>query len=305
MQHQPEGPLSTAGNSSGSARSNSSVGSLEEQILIMKREIDSLQIESAQKKTPWFKQIPVLVSIGALLLAGLTTYYSERRSDEQELHNARTELRQVLFEIDAETRRLALVPADANAQRANAQVDSATDPANAANVTMIARSEAVTRRIILTNQAAELVEELGDSVTATEYYALGVALSQLGTYDDRIFEYYRRGLEKPADSSTRLALLRGLAGAYFGTDRAEEGRPYYSDALSVPFQFSTTKLDNDAYTHYLWAVNELYVGNCGEATEQLTASHAGYEDLQNAGGTVLPAITTQLQTVAESIKERC
>lgn len=129
------------------------------------------------------------------------------------------------------------MPGEVNAQRSNPQVASATDPANAANATIIARSEAVTRRIILTNQAAELVEELGDSVTATEYYALGVAVSQLGTYDDRIFEYYRRGLEEPADPSTRLALLRNLAGAYFATDRADEGRPYYSDALSVPFQF--------------------------------------------------------------------
>ncbi len=40
----------------------------------MKREIDALQIAILSQKKPWYKEIPIIVSVAALLFSFGTTY---------------------------------------------------------------------------------------------------------------------------------------------------------------------------------------------------------------------------------------
>jgi hypothetical protein len=264
--------------------------SVSEQLLIMKKEIDLLQIEIAKPAIPWYRQLPVLVSVAALLLSLTTTFYSERRSSEQDLHNARVELRQLIFQIDETT---------------FSAVDIATRYKNNPSAQLNAASSAVSRRIILVNQAADVVDEIGDKVTATEYLAVGHALASLGTYDARVFDYYQRGLTRPADVTTKTALYRSLAEAYFGTDRPEEGRKTFEGALSASAEVPAVKVSNDAYTQFHWATAELGAGSCVNARQHFEAARQAYDSIANSGGTVPAAILEQLKVFGQTLEKRC
>jgi hypothetical protein len=292
MQSAPDQPARLSSKASTGAGSGEvdKPTSVSEQLLIMKKEIDLLQIEIAKPAIPWYRQIPVLVSVAALLLSLMTTFYSERRSSEQDLHNARVELRQLIFQIDEAT---------------FSTIDIATRYKNNPSAQLNAAASAITRRIILVNQAADVVDELGDKVTATEYLAVGNALVTLGTYDARVFDYYRQGLTRPADLNTKTALYRSLAQAYFGTDRPGEGRKAFEGALSAPGGVPAVNASNDAYTQYSWASAELKAGSCVNARQHFEAARQAYDSIANSGGNVSAGILEQLKVFGQTLEKRC
>jgi DNA repair ATPase RecN len=114
----------------------------------------------------------------------MTTFYSERRSNQQQLHDARVELRQLIVQIDEVSREI---------------TDIEDQYRNNPTALSLARSLAFTRKIILVNQAAEVADEIDEDVSPAEYYAIGSALASLGTTDPRVFKYYNRGLAKGTD----------------------------------------------------------------------------------------------------------
>jgi hypothetical protein len=256
----------------------------------MKKEIDLLQIETAKPAVPWHKQMPVLISIAALVLSLLTTYYAERRSAQQDLHNARVELRQLIFQID---------------ENSLAAVDIDTRYKNNPSAQVTARSLALTRRIILVNQAADVIDEIRDRVTSAEYYTIGYDISTLGIDDPRVINYYQRGLKRPGDVNTKAALYRGLAQAYFGTRRIEEGRKAFEEALSVSSHAPSGGLSNEAYTQYQWAVAELNAGNCVNARRHLGAAEDAYDSFTNGGGFIPTGMQEQLKASKRSLESRC
>ena len=69
---------------------------LGERVDTMKREIDALQIAVMSQKKPWYKEIPVIVSVVALLFSFGTTVVSFRRTQVQDVQNMRQELRGLL-----------------------------------------------------------------------------------------------------------------------------------------------------------------------------------------------------------------
>jgi hypothetical protein len=75
--------------------------SFEEKIEMMRREIDALQISSADKAKPWYKNVSTLIAVLALLFSFGTTYVSYRRTEAQDVQSMRQELRGLLQRLAA------------------------------------------------------------------------------------------------------------------------------------------------------------------------------------------------------------
>jgi hypothetical protein len=265
--------------------------SVSEQLLIMKREIDLLQIEVAKPAVPWYKQIPILVSIGALLLALVTAYYSEHRSSQQALHDARVELRQLIVQIHEVSQELT----DLNIRYRN-------NP----TALRLARDPAAIRQRILIYQAADIADQIAEAVTPAEYYAVGTALWGLGTSDPRVIEYYKRGIAKGTDPGSTVALHRALALAYFGIGNAADGRKEYENALATSSGVTATRKLDDAGTQMMWATSELYAGQCPNAREHFNQGRAGLRAITSEGGAVPSDFQNQLTTLEkELVIRRC
>lgn len=267
--------------------------SLHTQLHTMKQEIDALQIAMAEPARPWYRQAPVLIAMGALVFSVLTTYYADRRANLQDAHNADVELRQLVREIaEVTTENNELV----NRFGRNPQA------------LLLASSLGRTNVLVLANEAAELVDEYPEQVSAAEYYAVGAALSTFST-SDRVFDYYERALTKAQetqDNQTYLAVTRSLAIAHFGQGNVEQGRDVYERALIQEADGPLNPNDRlqNPYTHLQWALSELSVGNCEAAIDQYTEAQAQYQPLEEEGFD-LSTINPQMAALQTALDERC
>ncbi len=67
--------------------------SLNPDLLLLKREVDALQIAIHRQEAPWYKNMSTVLSIVALLFSFGTTFVSYKRTESQDVQNARVELR--------------------------------------------------------------------------------------------------------------------------------------------------------------------------------------------------------------------
>jgi hypothetical protein len=172
--------------------------STQDQLVTMKKEIDSLQIAMGESNRPWYRQAATLIAIGALLFSFGTTYYSNRQARLQNIHNAKVELRGLIKEIES-------------ASLANVDIQNRYKDNPAAWT--LASSLVRTRQIVLASQAADIVDSIPDEVTATEYYAVGSALSTISA--ERVLSFYERGLAKSDNVDSYLAITRSMGLQYF------------------------------------------------------------------------------------------
>ena len=76
---------------------------LEEKFGILKNEVDALQIAITSQNSPWYKNIPVWISIMAPIFSFGTTFVSLKRAENQDIQSKKSELRGML-------QRLAILP---------------------------------------------------------------------------------------------------------------------------------------------------------------------------------------------------
>jgi hypothetical protein len=72
-----------------------------DELKIMKREIDALQIEVMKGRLPWYRSPSIIISIVALLFSFGTTFVSYYKTARLEVQAARTELRGILQRLSA------------------------------------------------------------------------------------------------------------------------------------------------------------------------------------------------------------
>jgi hypothetical protein len=151
----------------------------------MKKEIDALQIQLSESNRPWYKQASIVIAMVARLLSFGTTYYSNRQTRLQNIHNARVELRGLIEEIESASL---------------ARVDLQNKYKNNPQALGLASSLARTRQIVLVTQAAGILDSIPDEVTATEYFAVASALATIaGT--QRVLSITNAGSRRPTIST--------------------------------------------------------------------------------------------------------
>lgn len=247
---------------------------LNERLTTIKREVDALQVHVMEKAKPWYRQIPVLVSlivsIGALSFSFWTNYKAEDRLDREEEHATRVELRELI-------QRLQALPKE-NFDLYRTYAD---DPTGQSLIGSLLNTE----NLVLTSQAAELIEELDGDVTATEYYATaqGFYLSDRPAEATKLVE---AGLRVAKDPVNEVALLRQDATIHFASGDPEGGRSRWQQAIDVfgeyPDEPELLVAATQTYTEISWAGAELGQGECGAALEHITAAEGHLSNLPAA-----------------------
>ena len=231
--------------------------SLEQKIETMKREIDALQITVMSQKKPWYREVPVMVSVIALLFSFGTTFVSYQRTQIQDVQSRHQELRVLL-------QRLAALPKE----NLEAIKKYATDPASLYQVQGYINQE----NEMLTRQAAEIAKKLPkDTVSSTEYFSIGLASGS--SYDFKTEREFLQLSEQTAqDFNAKVGALRTLANLDFITGQPGEGRVEYQKTLSEISNFkvdSFTTASLLVYTELAWAASEYSMGTRAAATQHL------------------------------------
>jgi tetratricopeptide (TPR) repeat protein len=230
---------------------------------LMRQEIDALQIAIGERSKPWYGNMPILLSIIALLFSFGTTYVSYHRTKVQDIENKRQELRTVL-------QRLAALPKE----NVDARRTYATDPASMSLVSGFINQE----NALLARHAAEVAKSLpADSVSAAEYHAIAIALQNC--YDlEAANTFLENAIKVAKDFNTEISALRAVAGLRFSQGHPETGRVEYQKALDIfskyPGYDSYTKTSTNVWTELSWAFSEAGNGLSSLANQHIESAEA-------------------------------
>ncbi|MCU4178544.1 hypothetical protein [Bosea sp. BH3] len=242
--------------------SNEDVSAIKREYDLLKQEVDALQIAVMASRQPWYKSIPTIISITALLFSFGTTAESYFRTKQQSVHADRLELRSLL-------QRLAALPKEdieIKLKHSN----------NVQNISVISGFIAQ-ENTLLSRQASEIASKLSDShVSATEYYAIAIALENAfnlkGSRD-----FYTKAINSKSDITDKITALRGRANNYFNTGDAQSGRVDYQTALNL-FPKNDAMYNDfirksfDIWTEINWSYAEANIGDKVAAIQHLDAA---------------------------------
>ena len=264
---------------------------LVERIKILKGEVDAIQIKLLREHTPWYKNIPVIVSIAALLFSLGTTYVSYDRTETQDIQNSKSELRSIL-------QRIALLPKE----NLELQEKYSDDSEKAAFLSGYINQE----NSLLAKQAHEIVNRLPPSqVSSTEYLAVGQAL--LTAYDDESAKNLLRQANKTADTiNEELGSLRIYANFLYITGQPEAGKIEYKKAKDAftqyPMYNDYTQKSSHIETELAWSYSEANIGNISSAMQHVSIAEDIVSTLTpSPGKELLQKQITQARALFESL----
>lgn len=230
-------------------------------LLLLKKEVDALQIAIHSQKTPWYKNIPTILSVVALVLSFVTTYLSNKRVESQDIQNTRAELRILL-------QRLASLP------REDIEITIKYEKENSDQAEAI-RSLNNQERSLLANQAAEVIKKLPpEYISAAEYLGTGAAL-EFDFNVDGAKEHYEKAINISTKPGQRIAALCALANLLFYTGQSDLGRIYYQKALNSFSDFPKNDYNEDLknsthiWSELRWAYSEAGIGSFDRALERI------------------------------------
>lgn len=224
----------------------------------LKAEVDALQVSVMGSRTPWYRNIPVIISMLALMFSFGTTYVSNKRIRAQDVQALKSDLRNML-------QQLAGLPIK-NFELTKKYAD---DP----NAISFMGGQLNQENVLLSSQAAELIRKLpADKVSAIEAYSVAVAL-QFSYQNQKAREMYQLSYELAGDMATAVAAKRGMANILFIGGQPETGRVQFQEALNI---FSAYKGYNEftvKSTHIITLLNwfgaEAGAGFHGQAAQRL------------------------------------
>lgn len=128
---------------------------------------------------------------------------------------------------------------------------------------------------VIARQSAEILEQIPDDVSASEYYCVAFALLNSNT-PEKVPLLIERGLSVAKDYSAELELLRLYGNVLMLLGDINKGRAKYQEALDL---FNKYHLPNTPYvatsnaiTEMNWASSEFGQGQCKEVEKLLNQS---------------------------------
>ena len=262
------------------------------------RQIDQLQMLAAERGGPWYRNIQTLVAIFALLLSLVTATVSgywgwtqsqsaEERLRQQQVHDAKTELRGLLQAIEGLRR------------EAEAQTDMSGNPIGA----IVVATSRVGEMSLLADQADAVMQTIPEHVSATEYLSLIQALLDLGKLDraaEMLAEMRSRaqtssapaGAAQPSTTATAMTpsdtiVLQRLSGMVaFNNNDYLTAREHMRQALAIGSEHYDAGLLASSWpqvenlrTELIWTFWEVWGGYCEDAREHLQAATALHRDV--------------------------
>jgi tetratricopeptide (TPR) repeat protein len=231
---------------------------LQSQVQRLSGEVDMLQRAVLGQTKPWYKQVSTLIAILALLFSFGTTYISDRRTSALDIENSRAELRALLQRMDA-------LPKE------NFELAQKYPGNQAAQNTMSAYINQ--ENAFLSRQAAEIAKKLPKGrVSATEYFAIALALEQSYNFDSSR-EFFQLALESATDFNDEIGALRADAELLFITGKPEAGRVQFQKALDIfskyPNYNNFTQNSTHIWTEIAWSSSERNLGFIDLCTQHI------------------------------------
>lgn len=227
----------------------------EERITRLDERVEHLQ-RTKQQARPWYRQASTVIAVIALLLSAGSTYVSESRAQDQSRRDARSELGQLIERINAQPTQ----QAELDAQYAkNAQAKAAIG------------SALTSERMVLSQQAADVIARIPEQATGTEYYVVTQALLDSGLFQ-RAEALGLRGLAVAGDLQTNAAIYRVLAVGRLMAGDGTRADAYFQRAVDLfADQPPELRAQADGLTYVLWSTREWMFGDCADAVthEQL------------------------------------
>ncbi len=246
---------------------------VDDTLVMMKREIDALQIAITGSSKPWYKNVSTLISVMALLFSFGTTYVSCKRTQAQELLARRQELRSLL-------QRMAALPKE-NVELSKKFSD---DPAAIGTVSGFINQE----NTLLSRQAAEIARSLPSGmVSPTELYAVALALQ--AAYElTTAKEFLTMSIDNASDFNTEISALRALAGLRLNTGEVEAGRAMFERARRIfekyPGYDPFTRASTQVWTELFWASSEAGLGQMMLANQHVAKAEEVVSSLAPSPG---------------------
>jgi tetratricopeptide (TPR) repeat protein len=230
----------------------------EEKLDVLKNEVDALQVAVMKGQGPWYKQIPIIVAVVALLFSFSTTYVAYKKAEIEEIKNSRIELRGLL-------QRLSELPIEHLDYSAKYAQDSGRIQSIAGLLTQ--------ELSILSEQASEIARKLPRGyISAAEYY--GLASGAANSYDfDNALMFYSKAASMTNNLNVAGASLRGAAQLLFTQNNVKEGRKKYREAIELSKKLASKtefeKTYNSILTLASWTQSEAVAGNSNKAAQLL------------------------------------
>lgn len=231
---------------------------LQQDFQLLKREVDSLQVEVMKGEPPWYRNGPIIVSMLALLFSFGTTYVSNERIESQDLLAKKSELRGMLQQLgDLPKENFELIQKYENNPNALAFLGGQLNQENS----------------LLTSQAEHLLSTLPlGAVSAIEAYSVGTSLQAAGEMQ-RAREMFFLAVGSAINMNDAVAAMRGVANTSFALGELENGRLAFAEALSAFSKFEGHNEFVEKTTHITtllgWHSAEAAAGFMESARERL------------------------------------
>jgi tetratricopeptide (TPR) repeat protein len=236
------------------------ISNIQSSIAVINETISTLQKSSAKVERPWFQQPTLIISLVALLFSFGTTAVSYVRSNQQDIHDARAELRTLIL-------RLNQLPRE-NIELAKKYEDDALTRGGLSG--MLNAENA-----LVAKQAADVIGRIPGSVGATEYMSVSYALSQSSLLDHAL-KLIKLALAECNDVNDEVAVLRFYGQLLVNSGDLEGGRAKYKSALSIFSKYPTANQYYVQMTHLLtemyWAQSEVAARQCQFAKSRIAES---------------------------------
>ena len=234
---------------------------------LVRTRVDNLEVKADEAKKPWYRQLPLWISILSLLVSsgfsGYTAYEQRKEHQAEELKKRLESLRATLLQIaDIRNEFLAAAAAEQN------------------QVQLIQRSSQLNaKKQILIENADALISGIETEVSPALFIELAYEESTDGEYAGAK-RHYEQGLRgKGLDTISSLAILRSLGELYMQPATTfhdnEKGREEYRQALKL---LQNNEDDNTLSSRTMvwsyWAYSEFINSNAADGQRYLDEARA-------------------------------
>jgi hypothetical protein len=215
-------------------------------------EVNTTSADKPEDDERWKKTAPIVISLLALCFSLGTTAVSAYNSHQEDIRSNRRDVRAIL-------QRLSKLPIEnfewMQKIKGTGQGEALSGMLNQEN-------------ILLSTQAAELIDRYPDSFTSTEYFAVAFSLASSNIIG-KVPAMYRRAMDSATTSNDFNVAARAFAGYMYSKGQREEGKRLFEEAMRVwdKFPEPNAYLVNsfDLVTLLYWGQAEFAAGNRAEA----------------------------------------
>jgi len=245
---------------------------VEEQLQTIKAEVDALQIQAAKDSGPWFSKPANLLSVFALVFSFGTTTFSLHRSYQADIASNRTEVRELV-------QRITRLPIE-NFELMQKYETNAQGQALGAMINQ--------EQLLLANQAAEKINIYPESFNSTEYFAVAGALANANS-PTFVPLFLQRAMDLSATANDFIVASRSYGHLLFTQSKADEGRSYYSKALTdVWAKYNNVdpfyRLGLNIQTSLNLANSEAMVGNSSASDRAISNAQSYINEMPESPG---------------------